>query len=62
MPGKGVLGLRVGQQVTETTRLVSAVGKRTGAGEEMVVVGVEKEYNNSEGVALIDRRYAFAPL
>ncbi|TVY41281.1 Mesaconyl-C(4)-CoA hydratase [Lachnellula subtilissima] len=59
-PGKG--GLRVGQRVTETTRLISAAGKKTRAGEEMVVVGVEKEYNNSEGVALIDRRnWIFRP-
>lgn len=49
-------GLRVGQRVTETTKLVSSVGKKTRAGEEMVVVGVEKEYDNGEGVALIDRR------
>jgi len=49
-------GLKVGQRVTETTKLVSSVGKKTRAGEEMVVVGVEKEYDNGTGVALIDRR------
>ena len=49
-------GLCLGQQVTETTRLVSSVGKRTKAGEEMVVVGVEKRFENEHGVALIDRR------
>jgi hydroxyacyl-ACP dehydratase HTD2-like protein with hotdog domain len=49
--------LRVGQTVTETTRLVSAVGKRTRAGEEMVVVGVEKAFENEHGVALIDKRW-----
>lgn len=53
--------LKVGQQVTETTRLISSVGKKTRAGEEMVVVGVEKEYSNEEGIALVDRRYAFHP-
>jgi len=42
--------------VTETTKLVSAVGKMTRAGEEMVVVGVEKSYENEQGVALIDKR------
>lgn len=49
--------LKVGQEVTETTKLVSAVGKKTRAGEEMVVVGVEKIYENEHGVALIDKRY-----
>ena len=49
--------LKVGQQVQETTKLISAVGKRTKAGEEMVVVGVEKTYENEIGIALIDRRF-----
>jgi len=49
--------LKIGQLVTETTRLVSAVGKKTRAGEEMVVVGVEKVYENGLGVALVDKRY-----
>jgi len=53
---------RVGQEVTETTRLTSATGKKTRAGEEMVVVGVEKEFENEHGVALIDRRnWIFRP-
>lgn len=49
--------LRVGQEVRETTRILSAepkVIKRTG--EEMLVVGVEKEFANDDGVALVDRR------
>lgn len=50
--------LSVGQQVTETTKLVSSVGKKTRAGEEMVVVGVEKTFENEHGVALVDKRYA----
>ena len=49
-------GLKVGQVVTERTKLVSAVGKKTRAGEEMVVVGVEKSYENGHGIALVDRR------
>ena len=49
-------GLCVGQEVRETTKLVSSVGKKTRAGEEMVVVGVEKRYQNEHGVALIDKR------
>jgi hypothetical protein len=48
--------LRVGQQVKETTKLISALGKKTKAGEEMVVVGVEKKYENEDGVILIDKR------
>ena len=52
--------LRVGQEVTETTRVLSAepkVVKKTG--EDMIVVGVEKEFANAEGVAVVDRRYVF---
>ncbi len=48
--------LRVGQTVTETTEVKSAEGKKTRAGEEMVVVGVEKRYENEDGLALVDRR------
>lgn len=49
--------LRVGQEVTETTRVLSAepkVVRKTG--EEMIVVGVEKEFRNEDGVAVLDRR------
>ncbi|KAL4973873.1 hypothetical protein BDW66DRAFT_96545 [Aspergillus desertorum] len=49
--------LRVGERVTETTRVLSAdakVVKKTG--EEMIVVGVEKEFRNEIGIAVIDRR------
>ncbi|KAK2880001.1 hypothetical protein FQN49_000665 [Arthroderma sp. PD_2] len=49
--------LRVGQTVTETTRLLSAEPKIIKkSGEEMVVVGVEKTFENEDGVALIDKR------
>lgn len=48
--------LRIGQEVTEITKLVSAVGKKTKAGEEMIVVGVEKKFQNDYGVVLIDKR------
>lgn len=50
--------LRVGQEVVETTRVLSAepkVVKKTG--EEMIVVGVEKVLGNEDGVAVVDRRY-----
>lgn len=49
--------LRVGQEVQETTRVLSAepkVVRKTG--EEMIVVGVEKEFRNENGVAVLDRR------
>ncbi|OGE58385.1 hypothetical protein PENARI_c001G02715 [Penicillium arizonense] len=49
--------LRVGQQVQETTRVLNAeskVVKKTG--EDMIVVGVEKEFSNEHGVSIIDRR------
>ena len=55
--GKGVNLLRVGQEVRETTRLLSAepkIIKKTG--DEMIVVGVEKVFENEDGVAVIDRR------
>lgn len=50
--------LRVGQRVTETTRVLSAepkVVRKTG--EEMIVVGVEKRFENEDGVAVVDRRF-----
>lgn len=49
--------LRVGQEVRETTRVLSAtpkVVKKTG--EDMIVVGVEKEFSNEHGISVIDRR------
>lgn len=49
--------LCVGQEVQETTRVLSAepkVVRKTG--EEMIVVGVEKEFRNDKGVAVLDRR------
>ena len=49
--------LKVGQKVTETTKLVSAEAKISRAGGEMMVVGVEKIFKNEHGVALIDKRY-----
>ncbi|KAG2419273.1 hypothetical protein HFD88_004068 [Aspergillus terreus] len=49
--------LRVGQEVQETTRVLSAEPKIIRkTGDEMIVVGVEKEFRNEHGVAVIDRR------
>jgi hypothetical protein len=52
--------LRVGEEVTETTTVKTAVPKAMKAGKEMLVVGVEKEFRNKAGVAVVDKRY-FVP-
>jgi hydroxyacyl-ACP dehydratase HTD2-like protein with hotdog domain len=58
---KNVL-LRVGQEVEETTKLLSAEAKKLKNGGEMLIVGVEKTFSNSHGVALVDRRnWVFRP-
>ncbi|KAH8700830.1 hypothetical protein BGW36DRAFT_395839 [Talaromyces proteolyticus] len=49
--------LRVGQEVKETTTVLSSepkVVRKTG--EAMIVVGVEKTFSNEDGVAVVDRR------
>lgn len=49
--------LRVGQEVRETTRVLSAEPKVVNkTGENMIVVGVEKEFANEHGVSIVDRR------
>jgi hydroxyacyl-ACP dehydratase HTD2-like protein with hotdog domain len=48
--------LRVGQEVRETTKLISAEPKKLKSGGEMLVVGVEKTFENDKGVALVDKR------
>jgi hydroxyacyl-ACP dehydratase HTD2-like protein with hotdog domain len=48
--------LRIGQEVQETTRILSAEAKVTKRGEEMIVVGVEKVFENEDGVSLVDKR------
>ncbi|KAL9068148.1 MAG: hypothetical protein Q9161_006392 [Pseudevernia consocians] len=48
--------LRIGDEAIETTKLVSAEPKVTRTGEVMVVVGVEKTFENAKGLALVDRR------
>ncbi|KAI1263570.1 putative cytoplasmic protein [Xylariaceae sp. FL1019] len=50
-------GLKVGDEVTETTELLSAVPKTSSAtGAEMVFVEVKKTYSTRRGQALEDRR------
>ncbi len=54
--------LRIGDEVIETTKLVAAEPKATRAGEQMIVVGVEKTFENAKGLALVDRRdWVFRP-
>ena len=48
--------LRVGQEARETTKLLSAEPKKLKNGGEMLVVGVEKTFENDQGIALVDRR------
>ena len=48
--------LAVGDEATETTKLLTADAKVTRTGEEMIVVGVEKTFENVKGIALVDRR------
>ncbi|KAJ4351968.1 uncharacterized protein N0V89_007313 [Didymosphaeria variabile] len=48
--------LRVGQEVQETTKMLSAEPKKLKSGGEMLVVGVEKTFENGKGVVLVDKR------
>ena len=48
--------LRIGDEAIETTKLVSAESKNTRMDEEMIVVSVEKIFENRDGFALIDKR------
>jgi hydroxyacyl-ACP dehydratase HTD2-like protein with hotdog domain len=50
--------LKVGDEVEERTRILSAVPKKSRDGSEMVLVGVEKELWNGNGRVVIDQRYA----
>jgi hydroxyacyl-ACP dehydratase HTD2-like protein with hotdog domain len=51
--------LRIGEDVEEWTRLISAVPKTSRSGHEMVLVEIRKKFANSNGVALTDRSYAY---
>lgn len=60
-PSSGAL-LRVGDEVEERTRLVSAIAKKSRSAGEMVLVEVEKEFLGPNGLALVDRRsWVFRP-
>ncbi|KAI0426272.1 hypothetical protein F5Y09DRAFT_69828 [Xylaria sp. FL1042] len=59
---RGGVQLRVGDEVMEKTRLVSAVPKTSRDGSEMVLVQVEKEFWGPRGLALVDERsWIFRP-
>jgi hydroxyacyl-ACP dehydratase HTD2-like protein with hotdog domain len=49
--------IRVGQTVKEITKILSAKPKQTRAGQEMIVVEVEKKFVNELGTSLVDQRY-----
>jgi hypothetical protein len=49
--------LRVGDEVQEATRLLSAEEKTTTDNEALIIVGVEKIFKNRKGIALIDKRF-----
>ena len=54
--------LRVGQEIEERTKLLSATPKKSRSAGEMVLVDVEKEFWSPEGLALTDRRsWVFRP-
>ncbi|CEF87642.1 hypothetical protein FGSG_10948 [Fusarium graminearum PH-1] len=56
------LSLRVGDDVHETTKLLSATPKKSRSVGEMVLVEVEKEYWGTKGLLLKDRRsWVFRP-
>lgn len=59
---KGGGGLRVGDEVTEETKLLSATAKQSKNGGEMVLVEVEKKFSTQRGLGLTDRRsWIFRP-
>jgi hypothetical protein len=54
--------LRVGDEVEETTELLSATPKKSRSAGEMVLVEVEKKFRGPKGLALTDRRsWVFRP-
>ncbi|OQU95807.1 hypothetical protein CLAIMM_01975 [Cladophialophora immunda] len=63
-PGDGAQSwLTVGEVATEVTRILSCEAKVQRKGEDMLVVGVEKEFRNSKGdLCVLDRRnWVFRP-
>lgn len=48
--------IRIGQTVTEITRLTSAEVKTNRAGDSLILAGLEKTFETDNGVALVDKR------
>lgn len=48
--------MRIGQTVTEITRITSAEPKTLKTGDSMILAGLEKTFETDNGVALIDKR------
>ncbi|KAL8800952.1 MAG: hypothetical protein Q9200_007084 [Gallowayella weberi] len=48
--------LRIGHEAIETTRLVSAEPKTGKTGDQLIIVRVEKTFENTNGLALVDKR------
>lgn len=53
--------LRVGDEVEEQTRLLSATAKKSKSVGEMVLVEVEKEFRGPKGVVVDTRSWVFRP-
>lgn len=59
--GKAPL-IRVGDEIEEHTKLLSATAKKSRSAGEMVLVEVEKEFWGPQGLALVDKRsWVFRP-
>jgi hydroxyacyl-ACP dehydratase HTD2-like protein with hotdog domain len=48
--------LRIGQIVTEITRITSAEAKENKSGDSLILAGLEKTFETDNGVALVDKR------
>lgn len=54
--------LRVGDEIEERTKLLTATAKKSRSAGEMVLVEVEKEFWGPQGLALVDKRsWVFRP-
>ena len=54
--------LRIGEEVVETTKLISVEPKMARNGQELIVTNVEKTFENTGGLALMERRdWIFKP-
>lgn len=54
--GSDGVALRVGDEVEETTRLLSATPKKSRSGDDMVLVEVEKAFRGPRGLSITDQR------